>query len=97
MLSLLSVVSSEVFGTSVGWRAWLERLTWHCHWLSISQACPGVWTAGALCGVKAGYLRMMCDLPRHVHLSRERVHLVSLICLADLSVGQRSVHSMLDF
>lgn len=39
---------------------------------------------------------MMCDLPRHVQLSRERIHLVSLICLADLFVGQRSVHSMFD-
>lgn len=38
----------------------------------------------------------MCDLPRHVRLSRERIHFVSLICLADLSVRQRSVHSMFD-
>lgn len=73
----------------------MERFTWHCLWLSISQTCPSVWAADALCGVKAGCLKM-CDLPRHVQLSRERMHLVSLICLADLSAGQRSVHSMLD-
>lgn len=57
--------------------------------LSISQACPIVWTADSLCGVKAGYVKMMCDLPRCVQLSRESIHLLPLICLADLSVGRR--------
>lgn len=65
--------------------------------LSISQACPIVWTADSLCGVvEAGYVKMMCDLPRCVQLSRESIHLLPLICLADLSVGQMSVHSMFD-
>lgn len=64
--------------------------------LSISRACPIAWTADSLCGVKAGYMKMMCDLPRCVQLSRERIHLLSLIFLTDLSVGQMSVHSMFD-
>lgn len=37
---------------------------------------------------------MVYNLPRHVQLYREKIHLVALICLADLSVGQRSVQSM---
>lgn len=46
----------EVFGTAVGWRPLMEELTWPYLWLSISQACPGVWAAGALCGAQTGYL-----------------------------------------
>lgn len=57
-------------------------------WLSISQACPGVWAAGALCGAQAGYLDGVWP-----QISRHRY---TLFCLPVLYVGCSSGQSMFD-